>query len=516
MRLIDLSDTSEALAATRSRRQKTEILAACLRKAGPAEAAVSCSLLMGQVRQGKLGVGGRLLQAIDAPPAQQSGLALADVETVFDRLAACAGAGSKRQRGELLAGLYARATGPEQRFLTRLLLGELRQGALEGLMADAVAVAAEIEPAQVRRAAMFSGDLSRVAESALRAGTEGLATFGLQLFQPLRPMLAQPAESLDAALAGGDAMALEYKLDGARVQLHKLDDRVRVFTRHLNDVTDSVPELVEAARSLPAARVVLDGEAIALDAGQRPQPFQVTMRRFGRRQDVAAMRETIPLSARWFDCLHLDGRDLIDLPANQRFEALSQTLPAGQRVPRILTGDADAAAAFLQRAIGDGHEGIMAKALHAAYQAGSRGADWLKLKPVHTLDLVVLAAEWGSGRRRGWLSNLHLAARDADTGAFVMLGKTFKGLNDATLAWQTGQLLARETGREGGVVHVRPELVVEVAFNELQRSRQYPAGLALRFARVRRYREDKPATEADTLTNVRMIFERGLAGAALR
>lgn len=516
MRLIDLADTSDALAKTRSRRQKTGLLAECLRKAGPVEAAAASSLLMGKPMQGRLGVGVAQLEAINVPPAQVPGLTLAEVETVFGRLAACRGAGSKRQRGELLSGLYQLATATEQSFLTRLLLGELRQGALEGVMAEAVAAAAAIEPAQVRRAVMFGGDLPRVAEAALRDGGAGLSAFGLELFRPLRPMLAQPAEGLDAVLCGPEAVALEYKLDGARVQLHKLDDQVRVFTRHLNDVTESVPELVEAAHSLPAARIVLDGEAIAFDARQRPQPFQVTMRRFGRRQDVAAMRSQIPLSARWFDCLHLDGSDLVDLPATQRFDAMAGAIPADQQVRRLITGDGDAAAAFLRQAISDGHEGIMAKALHAGYQAGSRGAEWLKLKPVHTLDLVVLAAEWGSGRRRGWLSNLHLGARDPDTGTFVMLGKTFKGLTDATLAWQTEQLLAREIGREQGVVHVRPELVVEVAFNELQRSRQYPAGLALRFARVKRYREDKPAGEADTLAGVRRIFEQGLAGAMLR
>jgi len=305
---------------------------------------------------------------------------------------------------------------------------------------------------------------------------------------------------------------LEYKLDGARVQVHKRDDEVRIFTRQLNDVTASVPELVEQVSSLPVASLVLDGEAIALDRAGRPLPFQVTMQRFGRRRNVAEMRGRIPLSAAYFDCLYCDGDALIDRPDPARNAALKDILPEAARVPRLITRHRDAAEAFLQQALAAGHEGIMAKSLRAGYQAGSRGADWCKIKPSHTLDLVVLAAEWGSGRRQGRLSNLHLGARDPASNGFVMLGKTFKGLTDAMLDWQTQALLAREIGRAGAVVHVCPELVVEIAFSDLQRSRQYPGGLALRFARVKRYRDDKAASEADTLATVRELFDAGRAG----
>ena len=506
MQLAILATTSTALAETRSRLNKVGQLSACLRQMAPDEIRIGASYLMGVLPQGRIGLGYAMVDHVRVEPAPMPRLSIRDVDGVFERISQLRGAGSQGQRAQLLANLLRRASTVEQAFLVRLILGELRQGALEGLMIDAIAKAADLPLDAVRRAVMLAGDPAAVAQRALSEGRAGLAQFSLALFRPVKPMLAQPAEDAAGALADLGQAALEFKLDGARVQLHKLDSEVRVFTRQLNEVTAGVPELVETVRGLPVQSMVLDGEAIALDTGGRPLPFQVTMRRFGRRLKVAEMRARIPLAAFWFDCLHLDGTDLIDRPHKERIAALHGSLPERLVVPRLVTDRQDAAEAFLHQAMAAGHEGIMAKSLEANYQAGSRGADWRKIKPAHTLDLVVLAAEWGSGRRSGRLSNLHLGARDPDSGTFVMLGKTFKGLTDAMLEWQTRELLAREIGRADNVVHVRPELVVEIAFNELQRSRQYPGGMALRFARVKRYRDDKPAAEADTLQTVRAIF----------
>ncbi|MDL1862292.1 ATP-dependent DNA ligase, partial [Betaproteobacteria bacterium PRO7] len=401
-----------------------------------------------------------------------------------------------------------------QDFLVRLLVGELRQGALEGVMIEAIAAAAGVALAAVRRAAMFAGDLGAVARAALTEGAAGLARFAIELQRPVQPMLAQPAEDIADALARLGTAALEWKLDGARVQVHKAGDDVRVFTRNLNEVTAAVPEIVEAVRAAPARELILDGEAIALAAGGAPQPFQVTMRRFGRKLDVDALRAELPLAAFFFDVLRRDGDSLVERPARERFAALAEALPSALVVPRLVTSDASAAQAFYAEALARGHEGVMAKALDAPYEAGSRGAAWLKVKRAHTLDLVVLAAEWGHGRRRGWLSNLHLGARDPAANSFVMLGKTFKGLTDELLEWQTRELLAREIGRDDYTVYVRPELVVEIAFNDLQASPQYPGGLALRFARVKGYRPDKRADEADTIDAVRAIYAAQAARAA--
>jgi DNA ligase-1 len=388
-----------------------------------------------------------------------------------------------------------------------LLLGELRQGALGGLMVDAIAQAAQLPNDAVRRASMYAKQLGVLAHVALVEGVEGLARFQLETLSPITPMLAQTAADVAEALAqlGGEA-AFEWKVDGARVQVHKAADLVRVYTRNLNDVTDAVPEVVAAVRSLPAREIVLDGETVALGMNGKPLPFQITMRRFGRKLDVEVLRAQLPLHAYFFDCLRLDGHSLADRPARERFAALAQALPEGIRVPRLITANADEAQAFYENALAHGHEGVMAKALDAPYEAGSRGASWLKIKRVHTLDLVVLAAEWGSGRRTGKLSNLHLGARDAATGGYVMLGKTFKGLTDAMLEWQTQEFLARETSRDRYTVFVRPELVVEIAFNDIQASSQYPGGFALRFARVKAYRPDKRPEEADTIETIRTIY----------
>ncbi|HYL18400.1 MAG TPA: ATP-dependent DNA ligase, partial [Burkholderiales bacterium] len=380
-----------------------------------------------------------------------------------------------------------------------------RQGALEGVMAEGIAQAAKVPVREVRRASMLAGGLASVARVALTEGSPGLQRFALNVFHPVLPMLAQPAQDVEDALQQLGTAALEWKIDGARIQLHKSGDEVRVYSRGLNDVTAAVPEIVERARALPVATLILDGEAIALQSNGRPQPFQVTMRRFGRRLNVDRMRQELPLSAFFFDCLRREERDLIDRPGAERFSILSAACPPELVIPRLVTADVLSAQAFLDEALARGHEGIMAKSLDASYEAGGRGSSWLKVKQAHTLDLVILAAEWGNGRRRGWLSNLHLGARDAN-GGFVMLGKTFKGLTDEMLAWQTKALLALEAKRDDYTVYVRPELVVEIAVNEIQQSPQYPGGLALRFARVKRYRTDKRPEDADTIETVRKLF----------
>jgi DNA ligase-1 len=508
MRLAELTDTSRRVSETRGRLEKVETLAACLRRASPQELPVAVAYLSGTLPQGRIGVGPALIrEAAAGSAAPASRLDLDEVDACIGELARTRGPGSAARRRDLLGGLFARAGEAEQRFLARLLLGELRQGALEGVMVEAVARACEVPAADVRRVLMLEGDLGRVARVAREGGREALGRARLQLFRPLQPMLASPADSVADALEKLGEAGLEWKLDGARVQVHKAGDDVRVFTRRLNDVTPAVPELVEGVRSLPAETIILDGEALALRADGRPQPFQVTMRRFGRRQDVDAMRDALPLTAFYFDCLRLDGDTLMDRSGTERAAALASALPAALRIPRVVTADADVAASFVRSALEAGHEGVMAKSLCAAYAAGSRGSDWLKLKPAHTLDLVVLAADWGHGRRRGRLSNLHLGARDPRSGQYVMLGKTFKGMTDAVLEWQTEKLLELETGRDGITVTVRPELVVEVAVGGVQASPQYPAGLALRFARLKRYRPDKSPEQADSLDTVRAIHE---------
>ena len=502
MKLQDLVTTSRQVAATSGRNAKIDLLAALLRRAAADEIETAIAALSGSLRQGRIGVGYAALGA--ARPegaAERPTLELAAVDAALDQVAGTTGKGSAAVKDRLLRELFAQSTEEEQEFLFRLLIGELRQGALEGLMVEAVARATALDPDAVRRAAMLAGGLGPVARAALTDGAAGLARFGLKLFRPLQPMLAQAADDVVAALAQLGEAAFEYKLDGARIQVHRAGDEVHVFSRQLNDVTVAVPEVVEAARRLPLRDVILDGEAIALRPDGTPLPFQVTMRRFGRKLDVERLRAELPLSAFFFDVLYADGTVLLGEPYSARFAVLERVVPEG-RVPRIVTRDALVAGRFFEQAIAAGHEGLMAKALEARYDAGARGAAWLKVKPAHTLDLVVLAAEWGHGRRRGRLSNLHLGARDPGTGGFVMLGKTFKGMTDELLAWQTTQLLALETSRDEHTVYVRPELVVEVAFNGVQASPQYPGGVALRFARVVRYRPDKRADEADTIATV--------------
>src|SRR6266568_4972179 len=519
MLLAELLAASERVAATRSHLAKIDALAECLRRLDASEIALGVAYLSGDTRQGRIGIGyASLKDALAAAPASAPRLTLAQVDETLAQLAQIKGAGSAAERQRLLAALFARATSGEQDFLARLVLGELRQGALEGIMLDAIAKAANLPAARVRAAAMRAGGLPAVAEVALTEGETSLARFALAVFQPVQPMLAQPAEDVADALERLGTAAFEWKLDGARVQAHKSGGEIRVYTRSLNEVTSAVPEVVEALRNCAARELILDGETIALRPDGAPYPFQETMRRFGRKLDVETLRATLPLSVFFFDCLLADGTDLTPKRARERFDALAKFLPAKILIPRLVTGDKEAAQAFYDEALARGHEGVMAKALDAPYEAGSRGAGWLKIKEAHTLDLVVVAVEWGSGRRKGWLSNLHLGALDPATGDFVMLGKTFKGMTDKMLAWQTERLLALETSREGHVVHVRPELVVEIAFNEIQQSSTYPGGFALRFARVKRYREDKGATESDTIATVRALYEgqlhRKAAGSA--
>lgn len=512
MLLHDLVRTSADVAATRSRKKKLEHLASLLRVGAPDEVVLSVAWLSGELRQGKIGVG--YAAAYKADPggtAERPSLTVHDVDAAFDALQGIAGKGSVTRRQEALEALLARATPDEQTFLRKLVVGELRQGALEGLMVDALAQATGIEAAKVRRAAMLRGDLKEVARLAVTEGAPALDAIRLTLLSPVQPMLAQTATGVEDALERLDDAALEYKLDGVRLQVHRLGPDVRVFTRQLHDVTSRVPEVVEAALALPVEQAILDSEAIALRENGRPEPFQVTMRRFGRKNDVEKTRAEVPLSTVFFDCLHWDGRDLLDLPARERARVLEDGLPVGQRIPRVEPTSAEEAEAFFDRALADGHEGVMVKSLAAPYAAGRRGAEWLKVKPAHTLDLVVLAVDWGSGRRQGWLSNLHLGARDAESGAFVMLGKTFKGMSDEMLAWQTEKLQALEVSRTDWTVFVRPELVVEIAFDGVQESSQYPGGLALRFARVKGYRPDKSADEADTLQRIIEIFEASRA-----
>jgi DNA ligase-1 len=505
--LAEVVQASARVAETPSRLAKVRELAVCMRRLEPEEIEIAIPYLSGEIRQGKLSVGFGALQSARSAPQASAALSLLEADAVFQALKFIKGKGAAAQRLSALKRLFERATAQEQDFLVRLLVGELRQGALEGIMLEAVAAAAELPAAAVRRATSFAGGIAPVARAALTEGAAGLSRFAIRLMQPVQPMLAQPAADAESALGQLGEALLEWKLDGARVQVHKSGDEVRVFTRSLNDVTAAVPEVVAAARAAPARSLILDGEAIALRPDGKPQPFQLTMRRFGRKLDDAAMRKELPLSAFFFDCLLADGEPLVDRPLRERRAALERALPGANVTPSMVTADAAQAVAFYAGALSHGHEGIMAKALDASYEAGRRGASWLKIKHAHTLDLVVLAAEWGHGRRRGWLSNLHLGARDPSTGGFVMLGKTFKGLTDATLEWQTRELEARATRRDEWTVHVRPELVVEIAFNDLQESPQYPGGLALRFARVKAYRPDKSAAQADTIDTVRVLYE---------
>jgi DNA ligase-1 len=506
--LSELVAVSQRVSLSSGRLLKVRELAALLRSLPADDIDITAHYLSGETMQGRMGIGYAALQAAASDtPAGEATLSIREVDRHLDAITAVRGAGSAARRLQALQALLSRATAAEQRFLIALLAGELRQGALAGVMVEAIAAAADLPLSLVRRAAMYASSLGAVAQAALQGGAAALTNFQLQLFSPVAPMLAQTAADVGAALqALKGELAFEWKMDGARVQVHKGADEVRIYTRALNEVTAALPEIVQLARTFAARELVLDGEAIAFDSSERPHPFQTTMRRFGRKLQVDQLRQELPIRAFFFDCLYIDGRSIADLPTHERFLALAGAVPVALQIPRLVTSEEPAARAFYEAALAAGHEGVMAKALDAPYEAGNRDARWLKIKRAHTLDLLVLAAEWGHGRRAGKLSNLHLGARDPASGDYVMLGKTFKGLTDAMLQWQTAELLRRETRRDSWTVFVRPELVVEIAFSDLQASTRYPGGLALRLARVKRYRDDKRAEDADTMESVRRIY----------
>ena len=556
--------TSAAVSGSAGRLAKVDQIAALLREVPAGEIPIAVAFLSGELTQRQIGVGyaaivdllgppggpaaagaaeslpaphltaaggaaesqpaAHLPGPVLPPPPAAAVLTLTQADAAFGAIGALAGPGSQADRRKLLGELLGQATEEERQFLVRLLAGDLRQGALTGVMTEAIAAAAGVPATAVRRAYQVGGSLARAALAAL-SGPRGdpaqaqraLLAVTPQVGRPLQPMLAATAPTLAAALERISPAAVEWKIDGIRIQVHRDGSEVRVFTRTLDDITGRVPELVAAALSLRVTTAVLDGEAVALYPDGRPRPFQVTSARTASQADVARLSEQTPLTAFLFDLLHLDGADLLEVPASERMSRLAAVAPAELVIPRIVTGDLAEATTFFESAITQGHEGVVVKSLDAAYGAGRRGSDWIKVKPRHTLDLVVLAAEWGHGRRQGWLSNLHLGARDEATGGMVMLGKTFKGLTDALLTWQTARLLELAdppmppgaAARPHGVVRVRPELVVEIAFDGVQASTRYPGGVTLRFARVVRYRDDKTAAEADTIEAVRALWGGG-------
>jgi DNA ligase-1 len=497
-RLAAVVDASRRVAATRSRSKKVEILSELLRGVDPGEVAICTGFLSGVPRQGRVGVGYATVYGIDVPPAGEPSLTVADLDHAIDEIAADSGPGSATRRRALLNELLGRATEPEADFVRRLLTGGLRQGALAGVMADAVAGAAGVSAAVARRALMLSGDLTRMAEIAVADGEEGLRAVGLELFRPILPMLASPGESVAEALAAVACASVEFKLDGLRVQIHRRGEEVRIYSRNLNDITHRLPGIAAAVLELPVSEAILDGEALWMgEAG--PASFQDTMSQI----DTGAPAEGVVSVL--FDVLHVDGRDLLDAPLRERRAVLRGIAPQ-LAVPSVLTDEVAAAERVLAESLEAGHEGVLVKDAASSYAAGRRGAAWRKVKPVRTYDLVVLGAEWGHGRRRGWLSNLHLGARESATGEFVMVGKCFKGLTDELLRWQTAALLERETARRGISVLVRPELVVEIAIDGVQSSKRYAGGVALRFARVKRYRPDRDPGNADTIDALRELL----------
>lgn len=505
MKLAELVTTADHVGATSSRLAKIDAIADLLSRADPSEIPVVVGLLLASPRQGRLGVGWRGIAALDIAHAVAPTLTVSDVDASLEALATTSGSGSATARSTILGALASRASAAEWDFLARAMLGELRTGALSGVLLDAIARAAHRPPTIVRRAAMLSGDLGETARVAL-TGTEGeLEAVGLRVGRPVLPMLAATASTPTAALEITGKASVEYKLDGARIQVHRHGDEVGVYTRSLADITHRVPELVEIVRALPVNDVILDGETLSLDEDGGPRPFQETMSRFG-----AEVSRELVLRPWFFDVLHVDGRDLIDEPLSVRLAELERV--AGEwRMPGIVTDDADAAERLSRDALAAGHEGVVVKAVDAPYAAGRRGKSWVKVKPVLTFDLVVLGAEWGSGRRRGWLSNLHLGARDpagefGEPEGFVMVGKTFKGLTDELLRWQTTEFPEHESHRTASTVFLRPEIVVEIAIDGVQRSPRYPGGIALRFARVKGYRSDKPPAEADTIQSLRALL----------
>ena len=510
MLLAELVDCADEVAATSARTAKIEALAGLLRGAAGDEACVVTGLVAGEPRQGRIGVGWATVAALQTVPASQPTLTVGDLDALLDAVADTSGGGSARRRLELLEGFLGRATAAETDFVRRLLVGELRQGASEGVVVEAVARAAGVAPAAVRRALMLVGDLTETAGIALSEGGPGLEAVGFRIFRPVRPMLASTADDAASAVADMGRCSVEWKLDGIRIQVHRSGDSARIWTRNLNDVTDRLDEVAKAVLGLPVSTVALDGEVMGWTDDLSPAAFQDTMGRVGTRpadETAPVEAETVRMRPVFFDVLHLDGRDLLDEPLEDRLDCLDR-IAADHRVPGTITEDPDEAAAVFAAAVAEGHEGVMVKAVGAPYAAGRRGKAWRKVKPVRRLDLVVLAVEPGSGRRRGWLSNIHLGARDPD-GGFVMVGKTFKGMTDEMLRWQTRRFEELAADRTDYVVKLRPEQVVEIAVDGVQRSTRYPGGVALRFARVLRYRHDKPPAEADTIAAVRSLLPGG-------
>jgi len=504
--IADVVAASEAVAETSSRSEKVAILAVLLASLEPAEVAVVAGFLSGAPRQGRVGVGYATIYEVECVPAAAPSLSVAELDLAIARIEEASGAGSAAKRRQELVELLGRTTPPEADFVRRLLTGGLRQGALAGLMVDAVARASGAAAEIVRRALMLSGDLTRTAEIAMTSGEEGLRAVGFEIFRPVLPMLASTAASVEEAVASFERASVEWKLDGIRIQIHRNEGDVRIYTRNLNEIAGSLPGIVEAVRALPATRLVADGEAIWMN-DDGPAAFQDTMSRIDGDPPPGGIATFL------FDALHLDGDDLLDRPLWERAARLEEIAPR-LKVPGVLTSAPETGRRVLEESLRAGHEGVVVKDASSPYAAGRRGKAWRKVKPVRTYDLAVLGAEWGHGRRRGWLSNLHLGARAGASGTFVMVGKCFKGLTDELLRWQTGELLARETGRQGIAVIVRPELVVEVALDGVQASTRYQGGLALRFARVRRYRPDKNASEAATIEDLRALLHSDLSDRA--
>jgi DNA ligase 1 len=496
--LAEVVAASRRVAATSSRSQKVAILAELLGRLEPGEIAPAVGFLTGVPRQGRVGVGYRTIYAIERPPAPEPSITIQDLDRAIATVQGVTGAGSAAGREEVLGDLLGRATEPEADFVKRLFTGELRQGALAGLMADAVAKASGVPGPLARRTLMLSGDLTKTAELALTRGEEGLREVGFEIFRPIFPMLASTAADVAEAVESFERSSVEWKLDGIRIQIHRRDDEVRIYTRNLNDTTATLPGIVDAVRRLDLRQAVFDGEALwMLEHG--PAPFQETVSQI----DADGAPEGIVTFL--FDLLHIDGEDLLDIPLEERAARLQRVAPR-LRIPSVLTSAPEQAQRVLDEALDAGHEGVVVKDAASTYSAGRRGKAWRKVKPVRTYDLVVLGAEWGHGRRQGWLSNLHLGARDGRTGEFLMVGKCFKGLTDELLEWQTKELLSRERRREGVAVFVRPELVVEIALDGVQTSTRYPGGVALRFARVKRYRPDKSPAEADTIDDLHSLM----------
>ena len=496
--LADVVTASRLVGETSSRSKKVTLLAGLLRRLEPDEVPICVGFLSGAPRQGRVGVGYSTIYAIRPQPADEPTLTIVDVDRVIDEIERATGSGSARRRSELLADLLGRATEEEAAFLRRLFTGELRQGALAGVMADTIAEAAGVPGEIVRRALMLSGDLTRMAQVAMTEGEEGLRAVGFEIFRPILPMLASTVASVAEAMSGFERSSVEWKLDGIRIQIHRRDGDVRIYTRNLNDITETLPGIAETALALPVRQAVFDGEAIWV-RDERPAAFQETVSQI----DSDAPPEGVVTFL--FDLLQVDGEDLLDVPLTERAARL-KTIAPKLTIPGVLTTDPEEGERVLEASLEAGHEGVVVKDAASLYAAGRRGGAWRKVKPVRTYDLVVLGAEWGHGRRHGWLSNLHLGARDPRSGQFVMVGKTFKGMTDELLRWQTGALLERETTRRGIAVMVRPELVVEIALDGVQTSTRYPGGIALRFARVKRYRPDKEAGEADTIDDLRALL----------